>query len=335
MRAHPAIVAVVAAVASCGGDPHAIVDAPPAIDDALLDPDAPGPCPPQMAAVDTFCIDRYEGALEEKLPDGSWVAASPYLVVGSRTVRAVTAAGIQPQGYISGSEAAAACAASGKRLCTSAEWLAACRGPTSTTWPYGNTHVAGACNDAYTGHPGVNYFGTSTGVFDSVHMNDPGINQQPNTVASGGQYAMCVSAYGVYDLHGNLHEWVADAAGTFRGGFYADASLNGNGCLYATTAHDVVYHDYSTGFRCCADAEQTPQRPSRSTSGIAFSIACGAGVRCGVYGSRSFTTSTGSIGSPSSSSRSHILSTPPSGTPSSGELQRVRYPASSVARRSR
>ena len=53
-------------------------------------------------------------------------------------------------------------------------------------------------------------------------------------------------------MMGNLHEWVADASGTFRGGFYADTSRNGPGCLYRTTAHNRQHWDYSTGFRCCA-----------------------------------------------------------------------------------
>jgi hypothetical protein len=53
-------------------------------------------------------------------------------------------------------------------------------------------------------------------------------------------------------MMGNLHEWTADPAGTFRGGFYVDTVRNGNGCLYATTAHNTSYRDYSTGFRCCA-----------------------------------------------------------------------------------
>jgi formylglycine-generating enzyme required for sulfatase activity len=57
----------------------------------------------------------------------------------------------------------------------------------------------------------------------------------------------------VLDLMGNLHEWTADPAGTFRGGFYVDTVRNGPGCLYRTTAHDVGHRDYSTGFRCCAD----------------------------------------------------------------------------------
>ena len=46
---------------------------------------------------------------------------------------------------------------------------------------------------------------------------------------------------------------IDDPAGTFKGGFYVDTKLNGEGCLYTTTAHDVSYWDYSTGFRCCRD----------------------------------------------------------------------------------
>jgi sulfatase modifying factor 1 len=232
-----------------------------ALDEAPDDPgeadahDAENPCPPLMALVDgVFCVDLYEGALEEQGADGTWSAASPYLTVEDRVVRAVPAAAIVPQGYISGTEARAACERSGKRLCTSPEWLAACQGPAGLTWPYGDEHVDGACNDHYAGvHPVVDYFGTSTGVWDMEHMNDPGINQQPGTVAQGGDFAACVGAWGAFDMHGNLHEWVEDADGIFRGGFYADASINGPGCLYVTTAHETTYHDYSTGFRCCAD----------------------------------------------------------------------------------
>ncbi len=212
-----------------------------------------GPCPAGMVEVAGFCVDRAEAALEAW--DGArWVARSPYLTVDGDTVRAVVAWQAVPQGYISGDEAETACRNAGKRLCTSEEWLRACQGPKGLTWPYGSSWQAGACNDDYAGsHPVVDYFGTSSGVWDSEHMNDPGINQQPGTVAPGGTFTACRSAEGAYDLHGNLHEWVADADGTFRGGFYADASINGAGCTYRTTAHSRSYHDYSTGFRCCVD----------------------------------------------------------------------------------
>lgn len=237
--------------AACGQ--HGGAAPPDARVDTAADAGA-SPCPPQMARVaGTFCIDRFEAALEEQQGDGSWRAASPYLVVGARTVRAVPADGIVPQGYISGAEAATACAASGKRLCTTPEWLAACRGPQGHVWPYGDVHDPTACNDGYVGSPVASYFHTSTGVWDAAHMNDPGINQQPGTVAPGGQFARCKSDWGVYDLHGNLHEWTAGPSGAFHGGFYADAKLNGPGCSYVTTAHAFGYHDYSTGFRCCAD----------------------------------------------------------------------------------
>ncbi|HEY5923533.1 MAG TPA: SUMF1/EgtB/PvdO family nonheme iron enzyme [Kofleriaceae bacterium] len=244
-----AVVAI--ALPACGDRTSTPPDAA-AVDDAPIPPADAGPCTADMALVTDFCIDRYEAALEENV-NGTWQAASPYLTVGTREVRAVPATGIVPQGYISGVEAAAACAASGKRLCTSTEWLTACRGATNFIWPYGNAHIDGACNDNYPGtHPVIDYFGTSMGVFDSEHMNDPGINQQPNTVSKGGERTQCISGSGVYDLHGNLHEWIDDPAGTFRGGFYADGSINGNGCLYVTTAHSTAHHDYSTGFRCCA-----------------------------------------------------------------------------------
>ena len=50
---------------------------------------------------------------------------------------------------------------------------------------------------------------------------------------------------------GNLHEWTAAAHPTFRGGYYLDTHINGDGCDYRTMAHAAKYRDYSTGFRCC------------------------------------------------------------------------------------
>lgn len=220
--------------------------------ETAADTDLAGLCPPGMALAGAVCVDRWEARLE-RWDGAGWAPMSPYEGVDGREVRAaVPTGGEVPQAYVSGDEAAAACVAAGKRLCTSDEWLAACRGPDDRTFPYGDAHVDGACNDRYDGgHPVVDYFGTADGVWDGAHMNDPGINQQAGTVAAGGAFTGCVTPEGVADLHGNLHEWVDDAAGTFRGGFYADASINGVGCGYATTAHDRAYHDYSTGFRCC------------------------------------------------------------------------------------
>ena len=85
-------------------------------------------------------------------------------------------------------------------------------------------------------------------------LNDARLNQQPDTIAKTGEYADCVNDFGVYDMVGNVHEWTSDTNGTFQGGYFLDTSLHGEGCAYRTIAHGYDYHDYSTGFRCCADA---------------------------------------------------------------------------------
>jgi len=221
---------------------------------------SPGACPPAMARVDdgkgAFCIDRWEASLVDVLPGGGpggrVAQHSPFAPVAGAKVRAVTSLGVVPQGYISGTEAGAACRAAGKRLCTASEWQRACMGKNPTKYPYGDDEVAGRCNgDGTRRHPILELFGSGDAFGDAAKMNDPRINQLPGTLSRTGARARCKNSYGVYDMVGNLHEWIDDPAGEFRGGYYMDTHKNGDGCLYRTTAHDVGYHDYSTGFRCC------------------------------------------------------------------------------------
>ena len=87
----------------------------------------------------------------------------------------------------------------------------------------------------------------------NADMNDPRLDQMAGTVARTGQHAQCVNDWGVYDMVGNLHEWTADTNGTFQGGYWLDTSQHVEGCAYRTIAHGYEYHDYSAGFRCCAD----------------------------------------------------------------------------------
>ena len=206
---------------------------------------------PGMVRVAGFCIDRYEAALLEVV-DGGVVPFSPYLNPGTRVLIAVSMAGAVPQGYVTQLQAAAACQGAGKRLCTDAEWLRACKGPTGTTYPYGPSRQPGTCNDARSVHPAVELYGTSASWIFS-HIDSPCLNQLDGGLARTGAHPGCVTTEGALDMMGNLHEWTADPNGTFRGGFYVDTVLNGNGCDYATTAHTVTHWDYSTGFRCCSD----------------------------------------------------------------------------------
>ena len=228
------------------------VDQMPQPNAGLAEASGLGGCPDGMIGVADFCVDRFEASLLEVLPHGTERPWSPYFNPGARTVRAVSIEGAVPQAYISGDQAAAACAMTGKRLCRDTEWLRACQGADHSTYPYGDTRQPGVCNDARDAHPAIEYFGSSDqSVFSQ--LGNACIGQQEDTVDAAGTNTTCVSADGAFDMMGNLHEWTSDPNGTFRGGYYVDTVRNGSGCLYATTAHSMSYWDYSTGFRCCAD----------------------------------------------------------------------------------
>ncbi len=233
-----------------------------------------GGCRAGMVSVEgRFCVDRFEGSLVEPSAGGDEVFHSPYEPVNGQSVRAVSVAGRHPQGYISGKQAKRACAASGKRLCKGPEWRQACAGPEKATWSYGSTAEPGRCNDQ--GKSPITLYLASVRTHDAISfrfslpqemprgqdvwswpvMNSPALNQYEGTLATTGSHAGCTNGYGVYDMVGNLHEWIDDPDGTFLGGYYQDVTQNGDGCGYRTAAHEFAYHDYSTGFRCCADLD--------------------------------------------------------------------------------
>ena len=223
--------------------------------------ESPYVCPADMAAIGrSYCIDVYEASLVQEMPDGTeqpW----PYYerLRPGVVVRAVSEAGVFPQGYVSGVQAREACERSGKRLCTPGEWKSACMGPKKTMFPYGDKREVGRCND--NGRSAMHFFNPQLDD-DPDHrwmwgyagnMVDPRLNQLEGTLTRTGERSGCTNDYGVYDMVGNLHEWVDDPDGTFQGGYYLDTHLNGDGCYYRTTAHPMSHLDYSTGFRCCAD----------------------------------------------------------------------------------
>ncbi len=215
-------------------------------------------CPDEMALVEQgsvrVCVDKWEASVVEVMPSGGEVLFSPYAPLPpNRSLKAVSQPGAVPQGYASRTQASLACEHAGKRLCKGDEWVAACRGPEQTTYPYGNQEDPRACN-THGKNPVARLFGASKKNYSIGPMNHPWLNTLDGTVAKTGEFAACTNDYGVHDMVGNLHEWTADEGGTFRGGYYLDNKTNGKGCGYATTAHVGAYHDYSIGFRCCMDA---------------------------------------------------------------------------------
>ena len=156
-----------------------------------------------------------------------------------------------PQGYVNRPIAEAACVSAGKRLCSEEEWTTACRGQRGTKFPYGPTYRQGACNVFRYEHPGMILHGSF-----SVDLLDPRLNavvvEGETLLRPTGATPACKSEWGddaVYDMVGNLDEYIDDPEGTFLGGFYARSTRNG--CDSKITAHRSTYLDYSTGVRCC------------------------------------------------------------------------------------
>jgi sulfatase modifying factor 1 len=224
-------------------------------------------CPPEMAHVGSTCVDRYEAHLV--LGDMPKVVHPPYErpAAGVRYL-ARSSGGVTPQAYISRNEAEAACRLAGKRLCTAREWRTACGGRTRTLYPYGAEEIPGRCNSGKPHLPSMLFGVSSTAVNGEATYNDPRLDQEPGFLAKTGEYAGCVNDYGIFDMAGNLHEWVSDRPrgrrprAVFMGGFFSSTPDHGPGCRHVSRRHSPAYHDYSTGFRCCRDEARTARPDS-------------------------------------------------------------------------
>ncbi len=171
-------------------------------------------CPAGMVLVQSaFCIDRYEASR----PDAT--AQS----LGQDTSHATSRPGVMPWRGVSLQQAADACAAAGKRLCTPAEWEQACRGPDQTTYCYGDTYEEQTCN-------GIDAF------WPNFHITPTG------------EFPECTNEYGVLDINGNIWERVQGGAG--RGGAYNCSDSEAlHRCDYvASWGSDPIAN---FGFRCC------------------------------------------------------------------------------------
>lgn len=179
-------------------------------------------CPEEMVLMaDLFCIDRYEASR----PDATEITA------GSDDSKALSVEGVMPWQAPTNAIAEAACAASGKRLCSPTEWEYACRGPDETDYAYGDGYDPVACNGIDTFEPG-GYHLLPTGSFDR-----------------------CTNAWGVFDMNGNLWERVAGGDDTtVRGGaFNCKDSKEYHRCDYVPN----TWSPSALGFRCCLDPEVT------------------------------------------------------------------------------
>jgi hypothetical protein len=196
-----------------------------------------GPCPPDMAAVTSatsaFCIDRYE---------------------------APNVKGEYPLVMESALTAEKWCVAHGKRLCQEDEWERACAGADGLAYPYGNTHEEARCADEKTW----------------IDKDESTITMWPEKPAMGevtrlyqaersGSRPECISGYGVFDMTGNVEEWVVSTKkgrayehvlkGCYWSGCYGGSKPT---CGSTNAAHADTFKFYETGFRCCKNAARSP-----------------------------------------------------------------------------
>ncbi|MBW2456165.1 MAG: SUMF1/EgtB/PvdO family nonheme iron enzyme [Deltaproteobacteria bacterium] len=196
-------------------------------------------CPAGMLSIcGAFCIDEHEASR----PDATATSA------GTDESQATSRVGVIPwfSTTLTPAEAAVACAAAGKRLCTEEEWEAACAGPRDRTYAYGDSYESDTCNsiDAHCEPSCGGYHDCWRECAHDEH------------ILPTGSYAGCVSAFGPFDMSGGVWEAVVSPPGAdhYRGGAYncGDPKL-AHQCRYDGVAAGA-FPD-ARGFRCCADGE--------------------------------------------------------------------------------
>ncbi len=146
------------------------------------------------------------------------------------------------------------CERRGKRLCTEQEWELGCEGAHHRPWAYGWRVNVKLCNSARSWIP-VDFEAFGKGPEEAAKESARLWQGSPS-----GRYRSCVSPFGVFDMMGNVEEWVSARAerrwpGALMGGFWAKPWT---GCRGTNDAHQPTFAFYETGFRCCRDPKPLP-----------------------------------------------------------------------------
>jgi formylglycine-generating enzyme required for sulfatase activity len=165
--------------------------------------------------------------------------------------------GAIPTVMVSWYEARRLCEVQGKRLCGDDEWTLACEGPERLPYPYGWTRDRTACNiDHRWIRPDDEILGSDTASPAQIQGE---VDRLSKRIASGSM-PRCRSPYGVFDMTGNVDEWVVNVtlaakpyASAFKGGHWVSGARNR--CRPVTATHDEKTVYYAEGFRCCASFE--------------------------------------------------------------------------------
>jgi len=146
------------------------------------------------------------------------------------------------------------CERRGKRMCREQEWELACEGPHHRPLAYGWAVDTRLCNS------NKKWMQVDFGAFGGAKEDAEKESKRLWQGTPSGRYGTCVSAFGIFDMMGNVEEWVASRdsrkhPGSLMGGFW---SKPWTGCRGTNDAHYPQFAFYETGFRCCKDAAAEP-----------------------------------------------------------------------------
>lgn len=144
------------------------------------------------------------------------------------------------------------CESIDKRPCKREEWIASCKGPHESRYPWGNElpeYIPGErqlpcnCDNWYTPIESE----------DKVYARDPKeMSRLAKSLEPCGARPTCTSACGMVDAIGQVEEWV-ECGKTGRHGWclMGGHSSAPRECGYTIGAHHPKWHYWATGGRCC------------------------------------------------------------------------------------
>jgi hypothetical protein len=160
-----------------------------------------------------------------------------------------------PALLISWTDAKKECEKIGKRLCTEDEFNFACEGEQMLPYTYGYVRDPSKCSID------KKYRKRERKLFKYAScMKKPACKKELEKLDQrlpAGSMPACVSPFGVYDLNGNINEWVfrpkekrPNRSG-LKGGWWGPVR---NRCRPTVGFHKEEDYGYEEGFRCCKDA---------------------------------------------------------------------------------